>query len=57
MDLILCWHLRGAWTRIDWNEFNSLSELERSLNLEHKEERERDFLCCFHGMMEEIKSM
>lgn len=36
MDLILCWHLQGAWTGIDWNEFNSLSELERSLNLERK---------------------
>lgn len=38
MDLILCWYLRGAWTGIDWNEFNSLSELERSPDLEHKEE-------------------
>lgn len=27
MDLILCWCLLGAWTGIDWNEFNSLSEL------------------------------
>lgn len=41
MDLILCLHLWGSWTRIDWNEFNSLSELERSLNLEHKAEGER----------------
>lgn len=39
MDLILCSHLWGAWTRIDWNEFNSLSELERSLNLEQEAER------------------
>lgn len=40
MDLILCRHLPpvGACTGIDWNEFNSLSELERSLNLEHEEE-------------------
>lgn len=38
MDLILCWYLQGAWTRIDWNEFNSLSELERSLNWEHEDE-------------------
>lgn len=38
MDLILCWHLQGIWTGIDKNEFNSLLVLDRSLDLEQKEE-------------------
>lgn len=36
-DLILCWHLQGAWTGIGWNELKSLSELERGLELERKQ--------------------
>ena len=47
MGLILCWQLWGAWTGIDWNEFNSLSELERRLNLEHAEEGGRFSLLGF----------
>lgn len=39
LDLILCWHLQGARTGIDWNELNSLSELERGLELEQMERK------------------